>query len=195
MTRLLATLALLLSLAPFAGCGDGLDAPGMQARMIHGADADAVMREAEVLLRREFGGLANASARRMESAPRERGSARDSGSARDLVGGTATMRERAIFSVSPRGANTMASLRILVEREDADRRAASGLRADESRLSDTPSYTAIERDAATSTRQNKVWTFVKRNMSLERALLAELAEELTPYVEPVEAADAAPPAE
>lgn len=189
MIRLLCGPVLALGLAMLFGCGGGVEGPRMQSRLIADANPDDVIREAEVLLRREFGGIASASERRLESVPRERVSARDSGSARDFVGGSATLRERASFSVSARRNGAMAGLRIVVEREDADRRSASSLRADESRLSDSPSYTPIERDAATSSRQNKVWTYVKRNSALERALLAELSEQFAPGAAPANPPD------
>ena len=82
------------------------------------------------------------------------------------------------FVVVPRGGSTTARLRIDLERQDTAQRAASP--PDAYRLSDSPAYTPIERDAATTDQQNTVWTKVKRDRSLERALLEELCEQLAP---------------
>ena len=85
------------------------------------------------------------------------------------------------FAVAERGEDTVARLRIDIERQDTTRQEA--FQPDRHRISDAPGQTAIERDAATTTRQNTVWTFVKRDRRLERTLLAELEEQFAPEPE------------
>ncbi len=45
---------------------------------------------------------------------------------------------------------------------------------------DQPTQTAAERDAAYSTRQNEFWTTVKRDRGMERRILRQIRQNLTP---------------
>jgi hypothetical protein len=180
LPRLLWALApVLLSLV---GCSQGMDTRTFQARVLDGASPDDVLLAAQVLLRREFGRVdLEPGTRRIVSQPAEYQTSSESGTARDLYGGRSTMRRIAHFAVAKRGEGSIARLRIDVERQDTARQEV--FRSEPSRLSDAPSQTPIERDAATTTRQNTVWTFVKRDRQLERALLAELQEQFAPKPE------------
>lgn len=183
---LLAPLALLSALA---GCAQGLETRRFQSRIIGSASADEVFRAAQVLLRREFGALKiEPEMRRIVSQPVEYRTVSESGTARDLYRGRSTMRRVAHFAVGRRGDGAVARLRIDIERQDTARREA--FQPERNRLSDAPGRTPIERDAATSTQQNTVWTFVKRDRRLERVLLAELQEQFAPL--PEEAEDVQP---
>lgn len=161
------------------GCSQGLETQTFQSRLIATASPDQVFQAAQLILRREFGPLAvDLNARRIVTQPTEYQTSSESGTARDLYRGRSTMRRVAHFAVGRRGDGSIARLRIEVERKDTDRREA--FHPDQSRLSDAPGQTPIERDAATTTAQNTVWTFVKRDRRLERALLAELQEQFAP---------------
>jgi len=189
MKHLAALLPLVPTLSCLTGCAQGLETRGPQSRFIEAASPDEVFRAAQVVLRREFGPLQlEPDAWRIVSLPVEYRTSSESGAARDLYGGRSTMRRTAYFAVAPRGAGAIARLRIEVERQDTTRQEA--FQPDRHRLSDAPSQTPIERDAATSTRQNTVWTFVKRDRRLERELLVELQGQFAPQPEEV---DAAPP--
>jgi len=188
MTPRIALPVLVLAALGLTGCARGLEAPGYTTRLIETADPDRVLQAAEVVLRREFGRLTvDREQRRIESDPLEYTSARDSGTARDLVGARSRMRRVARFVAARRGSGSLARLRIDLERQDTAQRAASP--PDAYRLSDSPAYTPIERDAATTRRQNTVWTKVRRDQRLERALLDELRELFAPGVSEQPATD------
>jgi hypothetical protein len=173
------------------GCSRGIEKQQYLLRVISGAEPEEVFLAAQVILRREFGPLkSEQESRRLTSRPVEFRTSSDSGTARDLYGGRSTMRRTAHFVASSRGEEAVARLRIEIEREDTARQAVFQPDRDR-RLSDSPSQTAIERDAATSTRQNSVWTYVKRDRRLERALLAELQEKLAPPPSDAPQSDAA----
>jgi hypothetical protein len=71
---------------------------------------------------------------------------------------------------------TTARLRVDIERRDTERQALMQPRS--YRLGDTPGQeTPIEADAATTSEQNTVWTRVRRDRKLERALLDELRDQ------------------
>jgi hypothetical protein len=179
MTRRIALAVFVLAALALTGCARGLEAPGYTTRLIDSAEPDQVLQAAEVVLRREFGRLnVNREQRRIESDPIEYTGVRDSGTARDLVGARTRMRRIARFVTVWRGKGSLARLRIDLERQDTAQRAASP--PDAYRLSDSPAYTPIERDAATTRRQNTVWTKVRRDERLERALLDELRELFAP---------------
>jgi hypothetical protein len=192
-----ALLVLMPLLFHLSGCTQGLNTSRYQSRVIPAASVDEVFLAAQVLLRREFGPLKiEADAHRAVSRPAEYSTASESGTARDLYGGRSTMRRIAHFSVARRGDDVVARLRVDIERQDTARREV--FQPDRHRLSDAPGQTAIERDAATSAQQNTVWTFVKRDRRLERALLAELQGRFAPQppeVRTVPPADEGAPAE
>jgi hypothetical protein len=185
-------LALVPVLFGLTGCTQGLEARTFQTRVIHAASADEVFRAAQVILRREFGRLqVDSEGRRIVAEPVEYRTSSESGTARDLYGGRSTMRRTADFVVTPRSDGAVARLRIGLERQDTARREV--FRPEHGRFSDAPGQrTAIERDAATSTQQNTVWTFVKRDRRLERALLEELQEQFAPESEEIPATQPAP---
>ena len=168
-----------------AGCASGLEGSRYQSRVITGASPQDVFQAAEVLLRREFGRLARVDREtcRIETQPVEYRTRKESGTARDLYAGASTMRKTAYFVAAPHPKGAVARLRIEIERLDTERQEAFAPDR-RRRLTDTPAETPIERDAATSERQNRVWTFVKRDYRLERALLAELMETFAPPPEP-----------
>ncbi len=172
--RLIVLGVLVASFTQLAGCAAEQDTRQFQARRID-ADADAVLAAAEVALRREFGPLSvDRGSRRIEIVPQEYTTARESGTSRDLVGVPSNLRRLAQCSVTPRGDRSILRLRIEVQRQDAAQREA--LRTDTARISDTPAYTPIDRDAAVTREQNAVWTFVRRDRALESALLAEVQD-------------------
>ena len=84
------------------------------------------------------------------------------------------------FDINVKGLGVgLARLRIDVERQDTDHRRVQQYQG--TRLSDTPGgHTPIERDAATTRSQNTVWARVRRDRTLERALLDELQERVSP---------------
>ena len=167
------------SLSWLIGCTQGLESRSFQTRVISGASVDEVFRAAEVLLRREFGPLEiEPDTHRIVSQPVEYQTATESGTARDLYRAPSTMRRTANLRATPCRAGVAVRLRIDVERKDTERREV--FQPDKYRLSDAPGQTPIERDAATSERQNTVWTFVKRDQRLERALLGELEAQFAP---------------
>jgi len=178
----IATLSVMVSLAALAGCSQNMENRRFQTRIIHGATPDDVYQAALVILRREFGKLIiDAPARQIVSAPAEYRTSSGSGTARDFYGGGSTMRNTAHFSVGRKGDGAVARLRVDIERKDTARQEAFQL--EHHRVSDAPGQTPIERDAATSTKQNTVWTFVKRDRRLERGLLMELQEQFAPTPE------------
>ncbi len=178
MTRLTIILLSCLS-AALCGCANGAGTRGIQQRVIQDADPDEVLAAAATILRREFGRVrVDPVVRRIETAPREFTTDRESGTARDLYRGRSTMRHKAMFDVGRRKGVTVARLRIDVERRDTVRHTVAQPRA--YRLSDNPGQeTPIYADAATTEEQNTVWTRVRRNTRLERALLSELRERFT----------------
>jgi len=171
------------------GCSEATVSPSpARERVIQEATPDEVLDHAAVILQREFGRVQiNRGARRITTGAVEYTTARDSGTARDLVGGRSVMRRMATFDVGQRGDVTVARLRIDVERQDTARQTVMQPRG--YRLTDTPgAETPVDRDAATSERQNTVWTRVRRDTTLEAALLAELQEYFARLTAEVEAA-------
>ncbi|MGD8451233.1 MAG: hypothetical protein PVJ57_05390 [Phycisphaerae bacterium] len=184
-----------LLLAPLCwglvGCGPTTDLTGQQSRLIDTPDSRAVLVAGAALLRREFGRVDVDEGRlAVDSLPVEYSTRRESGTARDLYGGRSTMRRVAHFSVGRKGESSVARLRIDVERQDTARVASAQPAG--TRISDSPGYTPIERDAATSERQNTVWSRVGRDRRLERMLLDELEERFA--APPTETAPAPAPA-
>ncbi|MFO0839345.1 MAG: hypothetical protein U1D55_12580 [Phycisphaerae bacterium] len=168
--RVLVLLAVALSLS---GCAATDLETAYQSRLIDTADVAAVRREAEVVLRREFPRLtASRGGDALTSDPIEYRASSASGSARDLVGAPSRLRRIATFSLAPQGERTVARLRVDIERQES--RQAAAFQSSDARLSDSPAQSAIERDAATTERQNEVWVRVRRDRELERALLEDI---------------------
>ena len=179
--------------AGLVGCATEADTRSFQQqRVIKDADADAVLAQATVILRREFGSArVNPAARHIETEWAEFTTQHESGTARDLYRGRSTMRHMATCDVGQRGGATVARLRIDVQRQDTERQAV--MQPQGHRLSDAPGHeTPIDRDAATTYRQNTVWTSVRRDTKLERALLEELREHFARLVAEVEPAGTEP---
>lgn len=164
----------------FTGCAaTGDDERAFQSRVIRSGDADRVLLAAAEVVRREFGRVAvDRGARRCVSDPVEFRVTSGSGSTRDLYGGASTLRRIAYFQCARRGESVVAQLRVDVERENSDRMA--GVPQEPGRFGDSPAQTPVERDAATTTRQNQAWLLVKRDFQLERQLLEDLQAEFDP---------------
>lgn len=164
-----AAMALLLT-----GCADSAPAPSTYLqRVIPGAAPEAVYDAARGILQREFGRVeADRDGQRLQSDPNEFDSARDSGTARDLVGGSTRMRRQAHCIVGRRSDGALVRIRVDVQRLDSNRRPAG--REEGYRVDDSPAYTPIDRDAATTERQNTLWTTVRRDREMERLILDEL---------------------
>lgn len=183
MSRVMIVMSL-LALAGVAGC----TAPGtvqvQEQRVIQDADPDQVLSAAAVILQREFGRVAvDRSARHVTTAPVEFTTERESGTARDLYRGRSTMRRKAELSVGRSGGATVVRLQIDVERRDTARQTVMQPRGH--RISDNPGEeTPIDADAATTSEQNTVWTKVRRDRTLERALLDELREQFARLATP-----------
>lgn len=157
------------------GCSDTPPVELYQSRLIDCPAPVEVLRAAADELRLDFGRVSvDEAALRIETQPAEFVSNRQTGSARDLVGVKSTLRRSASFVAQPRGGQTLARVRIDIERLDITRDAF--LVPSEDRLSDRPNVTPIERDAATSTEQNRYWTRVRRDSQMERALLDALSQ-------------------
>jgi hypothetical protein len=147
--------------------------------VLDAADPDEVLAAAETILRREFPRLeVRRDERRIVAHPVEYLSARNTGTARDLIGARSRMRRLGNLQVGKKGGGAIAHLRIEIQRQDTERRRA--VQPGHYRISDSPAYTPIDRDAATTVSQNTVWTFVRRDRRLERALLTELQERFAP---------------
>lgn len=161
-----------------AGCAAQGARSRFQERTIQSESEEQVLQVAEALLRREFRRVTRGEGERLVTVPMEYTTTRDSGAARDLYGGRSTMRRTATFELGRRGGRLVARLRVDIEREDADRRPV--MRPQGHRITDAPAdETPLMADAATTSDQNTIWTFVRRDTSLERALLVELQEHFT----------------
>lgn len=162
-------------LAGVTGCaGDGeLESQRGTVRLISAAEPDEVLAEAQVILRREFGRVeldrkwSQLRAQPQEYAPGGAG-------AGDWRVGRSTVRRSATLTVTRRAADTLVRLRVDLERQDTRRHDA--IPNQSYRLGDGPGYSPIERDAATTTAQNTVWTPIGRSVAMEMALLGELQE-------------------
>jgi hypothetical protein len=169
-------------LLPLWGCTAGVEAPEYQSLMIDPAPPDEALRAAQLLLEREFGHVrVEAAGRAARSDWAEFTTARDSGTARDLYGGRSQMRRMARLVIDTPGGRTVARLRVDVQRRDTARRAA--VRPATGRFSDTSPGTPIDEDAALTDAQSEVWTPVRRDTGLERALLEELRDMFVPPAE------------
>ncbi|MFH1748567.1 MAG: hypothetical protein ABIG44_16150 [Planctomycetota bacterium] len=177
--RVVLGLVPLLALMVLTGCARDAALTAQQSRVIASNDPDHVLLGAAGILRRELGRVhLDMQNHSITTDPVEYTTDRESGTARDLYHGRSTMRRQARCSVRPRGSEVVVQLRIDIERRDTAR--TESMQSNAGRFTDSPSYTPIERDAATTTRQNTVWTFIKRDRRLERAILAELSEQYAP---------------
>ena len=186
MSRLMVVLVLSFA-AGLIGCSaDTVAVQDQEQRVIKDATPDQVLSAAASILQREFGrATVDRGARQIVTGPVEFTTERESGTARDLYRGKSTMRRKAVFNVSRVSSDTIARLRIDIERRDTERQTV--MQPHRQRLSDTPGEdTPIETDAATTHEQNMVWTRVRRDRSLERALLDELREQFARVAAPVE---------
>jgi hypothetical protein len=184
-----------LAVAAFAGCTETVHVDTQQQqRVVEGTDPDEVLTAAASILQREFGRVQiDRVARRITTAPVEFTTQKDSGTARDLYRGRSTMRRVAQFDVGRTGGQMVARLRVDVERRDTERQSVMQPRV--YRLSDDPGQqTPIDEDAATTAQQNAVWTRVRRDRTLERALLDELRDQLARASAPAEGAEPPAPA-
>jgi hypothetical protein len=182
MTRSIAVL--LPPVVVLSGCTSQMALTNQQARLIEGSRPEQVMQVAARILQRDFGRVhVNCEALTIETEPVEFTTRCDSGTARDFYRGTSTMRRVAYFSVASTACDTVARLRIDIQRRDTER-AANALLPTHN-LGELPNTTPIQHEAATTERQNTVWTFVRRDRQMERCLLDELASEFAPpAVEP-----------
>lgn len=183
------------ALATLSGCASTTDR-GFAGLRLDNAPAATAFQAARQLIEREFGRVTvERDALRMLSSPVEYATAADSGAASDLYGGRSRMRRIATCVVAPRGEGSSVQVRVEIEREDTVRREA--IMSETPRMGDMPSVsTAITRDAATSARQNTDWTFVRRDLRMERQLLADLRERFAPppAAQPAQDAEPAPDA-
>lgn len=163
------------------GCAEGPAVQSYQSRVVPGLEPEAAFDEAAAIMRREFGRVhADRESLTITAPPREYTSAQGSGTARGLLGVPSTLRRSATMRIRRRGAETIAEVRVDVARRETQARLVTH---GESRISDLPGHTPIERDAATTPRQNAVWTPLDRDRRLERALLDELAARAERLVE------------
>jgi len=178
MKRLVVIATMLAALVGLTGCAEQDLVYSQQERVIPNSDPNQTLLVAATILQREFGRLnVDADARRIETSPVEFTTQRESGTARDLYRGRSTMRRKATMTIAQRGETTVARLRVDVERLDTHRQTVMHPRG--YRLTDNPgAETPIYADAATSEEQNTVWTRVRRDRRLERALLEELREQM-----------------
>ncbi|MBI5865420.1 MAG: hypothetical protein HZB38_13120 [Planctomycetes bacterium] len=190
MIRVLGIGILALGLMLSAGCASDVDRQ-MATREIT-ADADTTFASAVSVMRRDFDRLnIDRTARTITAEPQEFTTRSDSGTTRDLIRAPSKLRRVATLSVRPRGEDR-AQVRLRIDRQREDTTRVEQSQPGQYRLSDAPGYTPIERDAATSTRQNSVWTNIGRDNVLEREMLGELERLFSKSTEP--AAPASQPA-
>jgi hypothetical protein len=175
MQRAHALAAVTVTVALLTGCVAN-DARSRLHQLVIDGEPDAVLAAGATILQREFGRVAlDKDAHRITTAPFIYTTASRSGTASDLYGGRTTMRRTALFEVSRRNEQTLARIRIDVERQDTQRRRV--VHPQGHRISDAPGHdTPITQDAATTEKQNTVWTEVRRDTRLERTLLRELQD-------------------
>ncbi|MBL8878524.1 MAG: hypothetical protein JNG88_05330 [Phycisphaerales bacterium] len=149
------------------------------SRTIDSPDVNAVLSEAYDILKRDFAGATiDRDQRVVTSDAVEFSSTRDTGTPSDFVGVPNTLRRIALVSCEPAGSGVMTRVRVDVERRDTQRRQI--MQRSETQFGDTPRQTAIERDAATSSRQNDVWTRIRRDRALEQQILTDIQNRFAP---------------
>lgn len=162
------------ALSGLTGCaGDGdLDARRGTVRVIQNAEPAEVLAAAESILRREFGRVEiDRTWSQIRAQPQEYTAGAEP---TDLGRGRSTLRRSALLTTSKRENGTLVRLRVDLERQDTRRHEATP--GENYRLTDTPGYSPIERDAATTAAQNTVWTPIGRSVALEMSLLSDLQE-------------------
>lgn len=170
MRRIVILMSGLVGIA-VAGCAESTEVVTYESRTVVAIGPQEAFDGAVTIFRREFGRVAaDPATLTIDVPPSEYVVTRDTGSARDLVGGPTTVRRSARLRIRPSGDGSIAELRVDLERRETTTISSAG----DSRLGDRPGYTPIERDAATTDRQNTVWTRVRRDRALERSLLNEL---------------------
>jgi hypothetical protein len=176
--------ALLVPGIVLSGCTSQMAVTNQQARMIADCRPEQVMLAAARILQRDFGRVnVNCEAQTIDSQPVEFTTKCDSGTARDFYRGRSTMRRVAHFSAVQSDCDTVARLRIDVERRGTEQVFSALLPIQN--LGDLPNTTPIQHEVGTTESQNTVWTFVRRDRQMERCLLDELACEFAPpAVEP-----------
>jgi hypothetical protein len=151
----------------------------MLTRELPTGDRDAVLAAAQTLLVEQFPRLSvDRQAYLITAAPEEFSTSDESGTSRDFVKAPSTMRRSARFGLAKRGDRAVARIRVDVERRDTSRREV--VSPESYRLSDSPSYSPIDRDAARSSEQSAIWTRVRRDAKLERSILEELERQFAP---------------
>lgn len=149
------------------------------SRNVDSTDVNAVLSEAYDILKRDFAGATIDRERRVVvSDAVEYASTRDTGTPSDFVGVPNTLRRIAIVSCESSGDGVMTRVRVDIERRDTQRRQA--MQRSETQFGDTPRQTAIERDAATTPRQNDVWTRIRRDRAFEQQILADIQNRFAP---------------
>jgi hypothetical protein len=123
MKRIL-LLAAMLGLGVWAGCSEAARVTAQQQRVLENASPDEVLAAAAGILQREFGRITiDRAARRITTVPVEYTTQRESGTVRDLYRGRSTMRRVAQFDVGRAAGQTVARLRVDIERRDTERQA------------------------------------------------------------------------
>jgi hypothetical protein len=89
------------------------------------------------------------------------------------LGTPAALRRVADVRLEEAAGGVTAYCRVLVQEQTTE---AYRLREYDLRGSDTPGYTAIDREAATTKAQNTVWRTIRRDKGAERAILAGIQE-------------------
>lgn len=165
-----------LSLLLLSGCA-APETRRATTRVIANATPQETLDVARLLLEREFERVTVDSAAGVILAdPVEFSATRDTGTLQDVVGAPTRLRRLARFEIAQaRQGEPVARLRIDVERLDTSRRAIFA--ADQHRISDLPGTTPVDDDAASTTEQYAVWTPLRRDSALERALLDELQDQ------------------
>ncbi len=169
-----------VALSSLAGCS-ATEPASFASRSFDPVPAREVLDYAAGLLTREFGGIdrGRSADDRLVSNPVLFTTRDGSGSARDFYGGSSDMRRVAVVEVTRRDGRTLLRLRVDVERRDTSRVDATP--APVGGISDTPAYENTRwSDPATTSRQQSVWTRVRRDRAAERKLLDELIERFEP---------------
>lgn len=164
----------LATLAWTSGCNSTPGVATFQTRVIGPVAAVEAFVAAIPIMRREFSRVVTDREALEITVPSQEYRAETvSASWRGLIGAGTTLRRSATLRIRRRGDVTLAEARVDIERREVDRRTFDQR---VSRISDSPGHTPINRDAATTARQNSRWRSVGRDRGLERSLLSELHE-------------------